>query len=62
MESYVLELDAEIKYQEQSIRLDEKALTIHESLIQMIPISQVDRNIELMNMDKELPPERPVVQ
>ncbi|KAK6632788.1 hypothetical protein RUM43_013559 [Polyplax serrata] len=62
MESYLLELETEIKYQEQSIKLDDEALDIHQSLIQMTPISQIDKNIELLNMAKELPPERPVVQ
>lgn len=61
MESYILELETEIKYQEQSIKLDDQALSIHESILQMIPISQIDKTIELFNMSKELPPEQPVV-
>lgn len=62
MESYLLELETEIKYKEQSIKLDNDALELHKTLIINIPISQVDRNIELLNMSRDLPPERPVVQ
>lgn len=62
MESYLLELETEIKYKEQSIKLDEESLQVHKTLIVPVPVSQIDKTIELLNMDKCLPPEGPVLQ
>ncbi|KAL0270496.1 UNVERIFIED_CONTAM: hypothetical protein PYX00_007893 [Menopon gallinae] len=62
MESYLLELETEIKYKEQSIKIDEEALEAHKTLIVPVPVSQVDKTIELLNMEKSLPPEGPVLQ
>lgn len=62
MEAYLMEFENEILYKEQSIKLDNEALELHKTLIKNVPISQVDRNIQLLNLAKEIPPERPVIE